>query len=425
MKAGRSTGRESGENQPRVPRGLPPHVIVFGILCLLYFVPLWLVSNSSFEQGGILAVGIDAHRVMTQIVCIYVLGFVFLFLGSWSVPKLCWLLGAKSSKRLEIAPLRLYRSDGYLLAVLAGSFVLSKLLLIPLGVYSAYFFDSGAGGSPVWTASMFLSDVMALASFLALFSGHRHNLLLFLSITALNGINLLHGTRNFFVIAVLAFATYAYVRSKASITKMAIYSVAGSAGALLLAYAVFISRSHVSDAGFSPLDIVSPLTFESVFSQMSLVTLLNRPLLIPGVPQPFHLLTDVVFFTLPRFLVADKESGLWIAQYGFLSPLGAFNGFAAGLLYFGYFFPLFYYLVGVVLGLLHRWATNGYAAILYLYVTCDLLYRICRDGYYIPGKMFLNTAGILAVVAVVRTFCHHGEGLNRVPSTWISAEASM
>jgi hypothetical protein len=48
---------------------------------------------------------------------------------------------------------------------------------------------------------------------------------------------------------------------------------------------------------------------------------------------------------MPRFLVPDKDSMLYINNYAYLSPLGGFNGYAQGLIYFGLFFAdfLFYY----------------------------------------------------------------------------------
>jgi hypothetical protein len=403
MKRGLDGGKTQSPLTNGVRRPIQPHVLIFGFLCLLYLLPLWLVSLGSYDKGGVLGVGRDAHGVMTEIVVIYALGFASFWLGSWSVPRICWLLGARAVKRLGVANVHIQKSDLVLLIMLAVGFSLAKMLLIREGVYANYAFDTGNMDTPVWTASMFLSESLVLASLLALFSGRRHGILLFALLSVLNGVNLLHGTRNFFVIAILATAIYAYLRTRASLLKMGLYGAVLFFGAVSLAYAVFVSRSHVVGAEFSLLDILSPITYESVFSQMSLISLLNHPLSFDAMGSPLHLPKDVFLFSIPRALVGNKGELVWINQFGYLSPLGAFSGFATGLLYFGYLFPLFYYLLGVVAGMLYRLADNSYGAVLYLYFTCDFLYRIIRDGYVIPSKMLINSIEELLFLALFRS----------------------
>lgn len=385
-----------------VHRLIQPHILLFFFICLLYFMPLWLVSISTYAKGGVITVGEDANRVIGKISIIYMLGFFSFCLGSWSVPKLCWLLGARSTKRIDVAKCSLYISDFILLSALIAAFILSKLLLIPAGVYANYAFDAGTMDSPVWTASMLLSDAMILASIIVLFSKKRHNILLFFLIAGVNGINLLHGTRNFFVITIFVAFIYIYIRTHISIIRLSVYGALAFLSAASLGYVVYLNRSHITGAGFALLDIFSPIVFESVFSQMSLVSLLNHPILIPMIGNPIHLIKDIVVFTTPRILFESKSESVWLNQFGYLSPLGAFNGFAAGLLYFGYLFPLFYYLIGLTAGFLYRWSTNQYGAILYFYFTSDFLYRIARDGYTIPFKMVFNTMEMILAIILFR-----------------------
>lgn len=356
----------------------------------------------SLPAQGIFSVSADAHRVMPSIALLYLINFCSFCFGSWSIPRICWLFGATEHKPLAVTHVRLLTSDFTLGLLLCGAFLLSKVLLIPGGYYSNYVFETAAGSSPVWTASMFLSDGMVLASLIVLFSNQSRNWLLFLTVSALNGINLLHGTRNFFVVAVLIATAYFYIRSTISLVKMMFLGAVAFVFVVCLAYGVFLLRSHVVDMSFSLFNILTPVTYESVFSQMSLVSLLNHPILFPTIGNPLHFVSDVLFFSTPRFLLEDKDSALWISQFNYLSPLGAFNGFAAGLLYFGRLVPVFYYCLGLICGLLYRSASSTFGAILYIYFTCDVLYRLTRDGYVIPSKMFINAMEMILCMALFR-----------------------
>jgi len=403
------------KDSPRAVRRLiPPHILIFFFLQLLYFIPLWLVSSSSYDKGGVLAVGVDAHVVIGEIAMVYLVGFTAFLLGSLSAPRLCWLLGARWTSNTSVVQVRLCRFDFALLALLLAAFLISKLLLVREGVYSNYAFDTGNMDSSIWTASMFLSEALVLASIIMLFSDSPNNIRSFLLLSSVNGINLLHGTRNFFVVAVLAMALYIYVRTNTPLMKVALCGAAAFLGSASLAYAVFVSRSHVIDAGFSLLDILSPITFESLFSQMSLVTLLNHPVLISPFGSPLRLIQDITLFSVPRIFLANKGTALWIGQFGYLSPMGAFNGFAAGILYFGYLFPLFYYFAGLIAGILYRESKTQYGAIVYLYFTCDFLYRIVRDGYIIPLKMLINIVEILLLLALARSLFKSFAGASSV-----------
>ncbi len=392
-------------------RSVSPHVAVFSALSLLYFLPLWSISLGSYDKGGVLPIGLDAHLVMGKIFLVYLAGLVSFVAGSWATPRICWLLGARIEKSVPLAWIKTSPVDGISFTILALAFLASKILLIPAGVYASYAFDSGGMESSVWTASMFLSDALILASIIVLFSRRKKRILLFILVSALNGVNLLHGTRNFFVITLLTTAVYGFTRSKISLRRLAFYGLVTFSLAMLLGYAVFVLRSHVEGAGFALLDVLSPIIYESVFSQISLVSLLSHPILFDSNGGVLHLIQDVIFFVTPRALLPDKGSALWISQFGYLSPLGAFNGFASGLLYFGYLFPCFYFCVGMVAGLLHRWASNQYGAILYIYFTCDFLFRIVRDGYVIPIKILINTVQMVFLLVIARlaarTFADH------------------
>jgi hypothetical protein len=275
------------------------------------------------------------------------------------------------------------------------------VLLVPAGVYSRYAFDNSMMETPVWTSSMFLSETLAFASLIALFSKLRHNVLVFAFLSMVNGINLLHGTRNFFVTAMTGAMLYAYVRKGVSLIKMAIYGLTGFLAAVFLAYIVYLYRAHEAFTDFSLISVLSPITYESVFSQMSLVTLLGQPWRIAGFGHPHRLIQDIVVFTLPRIIIGHKETLLWSSQFSDLSPLGAANGFSTGLLYFGYCLPVGYFLLGLMAGMIQRLANKSYGAAFYVYFCCDCLYRLQRDGYVIPAKMLINNLEILCILAIL------------------------
>jgi hypothetical protein len=308
------------------------------------------------------------------------------------------LHGGTGGRALELARIRVYQIDKIVLAALICAFLASKVLLIPSGVYSKYAFDTNMMDSPVWTSSMFLSEILVFASLIALFSGLRHNVKVFSALSLLSGINLLHGTRNFFVTAMTGAMLYGYMRKRVSLTRMAAWGAGGFSVAVLLAYVVYLYRQHEAFTDFSLISILSPITYESVFSQISLVNVLAHPSMIDAFGHTLRFLGDVVIFSSPRFLLGDKESLLWVQQFAPLSPLGGFNGFAMGLLYFGYLLPVAYFLLGLTAGVLQRMSNTSFGAAIYVYFCCDFLYRVQRDGYVIPAKMLIDNVAVLCIL---------------------------
>jgi hypothetical protein len=255
-----------------------------------------------------------------------------------------------------------------------------------------------------WTFSTVCSESLLFISILVLFSKYRRNVLLFSLLTIINGINLLHGTRFFFIIGMIAAVLYAYIRGLMPLRKALILGPLAFSAVLGLAYLVFLGRASVTPNGdLTAAKLLSPLVFESVFSQISLIGTLNQPNLWGGIGSSFHLLTDAFLNTMPRLLAPDKEKMTYIAQFAYLSPLGAFNGYADGLLYLGKLFPLFYFALGLAADWLYVKARrNGWWFVFYAYFTADSLFRVMRDGYLIPIKMLINCAQIVCALLVLR-----------------------
>jgi hypothetical protein len=274
---------------------------------------------------------------------------------------------------------------------------MSKYFLIPLGVYSDYAFDTENMTSSIWSFSMFCSESLLLFSIIVLFSSARRNVTWFLMLSAVNGINLLHGTRIFFMIAGIAFCFYLYASGKLTFKLVII----GLVCSLVVGYAVFLSRSHIEsdEQTYSLARLISPVMFESIFSQLSLIETVRHPELWNVWGATHHFFLDALYLTVPRFLSPDKDKLLYINRFADLSPLGAFSGYAQGLIYFGIFFPCFYFLQGAIAGWLYRHAKGSqFWSMIYIYFVCDFLFRIMRDGYIIPVKMLVDSFVILACV---------------------------
>jgi hypothetical protein len=373
-----------------------PHSLLFVFFNLLYFLPLFVVLFFSYSEGGTGdAADLDA-KALLRITYIFCSGTLAFLLGS----RLMWNGNSSDDRRKGLAALQLFvpgRPFGALCVIAVVIFVLSKALLAPLGVYTEYAFDTENMIGGIWSFSMFCSESLLFLSIVVLFSTLRRKVTWFLVLTAINALNLLHGTRIFTMIACIVFCFYQYLRGKLTLR----FGAAAFVTALGLGYFVFLSRSGVAldDQTFSISHLASPVMFEGVFSQISLIGTIRHPEAWSVWGSIGSFLHDVTCFVIPRFLLPEKDKLLIIDQFVDLSPLGAFSGYAQGLIYFGWFFPLFYLFLGCLGGwLLRQAARSQFWSMIYMYFVCDFLFRIMRDGYIIPIKMILDSAIILLFV---------------------------
>lgn len=249
----------------------------------------------------------------------------------------------------------------------------------------------------VWSFSMFCSECILLLSILALFSRARHNVRWFLAFSLLNAVNLLHGTRIFFMIAGLAFCFYGFVRRKLNWRLL----LAAGVGVVAVGYVVFLTRSNeqVDTDSFSFARVISPIMFESIFSQLGLFEVVRNPHIWDAFGSPANLLLDAVYFLVPRFMLPGKDQMLFLDRFNGLNPLGAFSGYAQGLIYLGFLFPLFYFVLGRIASWLFRQSkSSSLWTVAYVYFICDFLFRVMRDGYIIPIKMMIDGLIILATI---------------------------
>jgi hypothetical protein len=378
---------------------LAPHSFLFLFFNLLYFLPVCALLLFNYSEGGTSKAADLDSAVLWRIAAVYSFGLLAFLLGSRVMQKRNVFSGAGGT---ELGSLRLFiptRRFGIICFVAAAVLVFSKVLLIPLGVYSEYAFETDSMTGGIWSFSTFCSEALLFISIVVLFSTTKRNVIWFFVLTAINGINLLHGTRIFTMIACVAFCFFQYLRGKFTLR----IGVALFLAALGLGYVIFLFRSNIEldNQTFSIARLVSPLMFEGVFSQLSLIGTIRHPEAWSVGGSAGAFVHDVVCFVIPRFLLPEKDSLLIVDKFNDLSPLGAFSGYAHGLIYFGLFFPFFYLALGCFGSwLCGRASVSRFYSMIYIYFSCDFLFRIMRDGYLIPIKMIINTLMILALMQV-------------------------
>ena len=387
----------------RVP--IAPHILFFCLYNAIYYVPLLLAFTLGYSEGGVAAVLDFTPTTIFKITEIYLIGTLAFVCGAKLRSLLQLLVGKKrplTGKRPLRIPITL--ADKIAIVVLCIIFFASKIAIIPLGVYQAYAFDTDQMTGGVWSFSMACSEVLLFISILVLFSRYKRRIIAFFALQLISSINLLHGTRMFFVIAMIATAIYAYTRGHIPIKRALIVGPIAFFAMLGITYGVFLWRESILPVGgVSVTKLLSPLIYESVFSQLSLISAVNHPSVWNDTASVFHLGVDAFLNSVPRFLTPDKDSLTYISRFNYLSPMGGFNGYAEGLIYFGGFFPIFYFILGAIADWLYLKAKrSGWWLIIYAYFTADFLFRIMRDGYLIPVKMIINCIQIVLILLIWR-----------------------
>ena len=374
----------------------------------IYLIPLLLMYLFEYsDEGAAGALDILDKQSLGSICAIYAEGLAGFTLGSLIVgmalrPK------SRPTSSLSYPPMHIGTAERIVVVLVAGLLIGAKAALIPLGVYHVYAADSGEMAGGIWSFAMVCAECLLFVSILMLYSDSRWNVRGFLFLTALNGVNLLHGTRIIFIVNLLAFILYAYIRGVLTIKRILIYGPLAFAGVLAVAFLVFIARSGSTlTDGLSLARALSPIIYESLFSQLSLGTVVASPDIMNSTGALPGFLTDVIIFTAPRFMVPDKDALTYIHSFAYMSPLGAFNGYAAGLIYFGVFWPLFYFTLGGFAAWLYaRAKSSPYWWVFYAYFTADVLFRFMRDGYLIPikimGDMLLLLMALIVFKALIR-----------------------
>lgn len=384
-----------------------PHFSLFAIVNLGYCGPVLLAYLLGFSEGGVDAV-LDLETAdIVRFMAVYVASVVAFFMGAWVVSRVSFRVATLRLNRLPYAQFRRGAPLGLraMVVLLSIALLISKILLIPSGVYSQYIFDGELGAGPVWTTSMFLSETLIIFLIGLVVAERSIGSLYFIGGFLCLSTNLLHGTRIFDAVTVIGIVVYFWIEVGFS-RRILIYTLAGVLAMVGVLYLAFANRTtyHYSADANALTVFISPVAYEAVFSQMSLLGFLKAgQITLYGHPLDF--LLDTISWLTPRFINPDKDSGGLLHKYADLAPLGAFSGPAAGLVYFGYSMFIYYFLVGALGSWLQRRAkTNPINFIIYVYFCADILFRMMRDGLIFPIKYMAN--GVLVLIISVYLFEH-------------------
>ena len=382
-------------------RSVPPHVVLFLIYNALYFVPLivsFMLGPRLVDVGDLLSI---PPKTIGEIFVIYIIGICAFLVGSDWRRLLGRAIGKRSYTLTNLRKVRFDTASKLLVILFCVIFCISKILIIPLGVYSSYGVGAEFMSGSMWSFSIICSELLVVLSIVALFSADKYNVRWFIFLLALNGINLLHGTRFFFIIGCFVGIVYAYTRRLIRFRSIIAIGLPAFFAVLILSYSVFLHRSHASSDSQQAMaaSVFSPLIFESVFSQISLINTLTMPGILSFTGHAFDFLSSLITINIPRFLIPDKDTLFHPSvDLTSLSPLGAFNGYAYGLIAFGVCFPLYYLLCGMVADWLYKMSRlSSLWTIIYIYFTAGFMFRTMRDGYVIPIKLLGNVLEFIAV----------------------------
>ena len=366
------------------------HLEIGALLFISYCLPLIIAKIFAADVKGVNQVLESVNSI--QVIALYVISFT-----AFHIPSLLLTRGLSwESTDPKISSSTLIVVN----ALLAAVFIFSKIYVYKYIATEGYGFDTGAISDPVWTFSMFLSEVVFLISIMWLALGKFKY---FWSNIILLQLNLLHGTRIYLMItAIIVFSILIRKLTGPKIIAVSILSLILFVG---VSYLIFLIRHDAFESEFS-LDIqwiLSPVLIESIFSQWSLINVLSNNFYFSKT-EITSFIFDPAIFSLPRALFSNKES-MMLAMDPDLSPLGALNGIAASIIYFGFFFPIYWIIWGIFSAILLRAARISYwARVVYLIFSFNLLLRLMRDGYVMPVKILLNDAIILAILYTLFKF---------------------
>jgi hypothetical protein len=363
------------------------HLEISALLFLSYCIPLILGKFFEVDVKGVNEV--LESVVSAEIIFLYLTSFV-----SFYLPSLLLNRGQTWKTIVVDIPTGILVIMNLFILVL---FIFSKFYVYKYVAVEGYAFDTGAMNDPTWTFSMFLSEVIVLMSVMWLALGV--NKYFWLNILILQ-LNLLHGTRIYMMIAIIFL--FGIVIRKLPKIKIITFSFLAFVFLVASSYIMFLIRHDVldSDLNFDLQWMFSPVLIESIFSQWSLINILSNDLYFSKT-EIGSFLIDPLIFSLPRILFPDKENWLLYLDPK-LSPLGAFNGIAASIIYFGYFYPIYWIIWGSVSALLCRAAISNYwARVIYLIFCFNILLRLMRDGYLLPVKILLDDIAIIVLFLVL------------------------
>ena len=377
-----------------------PHVWLFMAVNLGYSIPVLIAYLLSFNEGGVENVLDLSTWEIIRFTLVYAFSSVAFLCGAIFARKLPFIARDRKLNDASYAQFHKGVPTGLRVGVgfLSLMLVVFKILIIPTGVYSEYIFDADLGAGPFWTISMFLSESLVIFLLAIMIAEGTIVSAYFIGGSLCLSINLLHGTRIFDVVLVFGVIFYIWIQFGFRLRGF-VLTVLGLIATFAVLYLTFVSRANYKYSEDSNImtKIISPVTYEAVFSQMSLIGFLQLDQ-ISLFGYPIDFLTDTISWILPRFINPNKDDGGLLSQYAYLAPVGAFSGHAAGLIYFGYSLAAYYFWVGAFGSWLQRRAKKSpIYFVVFVYFCSDILFRMMRDGLIYPIKYFSNSVLLLLI----------------------------
>jgi oligosaccharide repeat unit polymerase len=384
---------------------LLPHSFFFILYNLIYLLPLLSFQSIEYSEGGIDKLNFPS-AILTQAAIIYSIGIISFVVGAefprfFSMPQVPQNILKDNTER-NLSP-----QFKILVVISVLIYLATKVALRSIGVYENYSFDAGTQVGGIWSFSAFMSEILVFLTGVILVSNDKSKKIMVLFMYLIVAINILHGTRMFTLALTLMLLVYFLLKKGLKLSQFILYSIPLSIVGLVSFYLVFLYRSRVNlntADYFTISKIFGPIVYESVFTQMSLVYLLIDDNW-PREGALFSFFMDLFTFTLPRFFSPDKDTASIISSgYRELSPYGGFSGYASGLIYFGVFFFVFYFSLGLFSTFMYKQSKSSkiYLA-LYIYLVGDILYRITRDGYMVTFKALITAPVIILFLLLART----------------------
>jgi oligosaccharide repeat unit polymerase len=382
---------------------LLPHSLFFILYNLVYLLPLLSYQSMEYSEGDIDKLNFP-WAILIQVAIVYIIGTTSFLIGA-EFPRLFSM--KKVSRNILTDNIESILSPQFkiLLALSVLIYLATKVALNSVGVYEIYSFDAGTQVGGIWSFSGSMSEILVFLTGVILVSNDKDKKKMVLFMYLIVAINLLHGTRIFTLVLTLMIALHFFLKKRLKLSEFIFYSIPLSTFGLISAYLVFLYRSRVdlnTTDYFTVSKVFAPLVYESLFTQMSLVNLLkddNWPR--EGVISSFFI--DLFTFTLPRFFSPGKDADLITSAYRGLSPAGGFSGYACGLIYFGFFFFIFYFSLGLFSTFMYKQSEKSRIySVLYIYLVGVILFRIIRDGYMIPLKALITAPVIILLLLFLR-----------------------
>ncbi|QJE00893.1 hypothetical protein HH212_13395 [Massilia forsythiae] len=364
-----------------------PQIWIVIAIYLGYAGPVLLKYFYDVTGGGVEIFSLKDTSAFITYSTIWLMAIIPFFFGFGLAPKkIEYQLPRDINKTLTIT-----------IGLLAPIYVLVKALLARDGVYQNYAFDSDLMVGGVWSFSMFLSETFVLLFAFSLLAKNRKlAVICFLLIS----INVLHGTRIFNFVSILIFAAW-YITNQKFTKTVLLKMLLSFAGLMVCAMIVFLYRSDVDFLSVSFEEqlfyLFSPVVYESVFSQTSLLDLANSAF-GDSTCDAIDFFWDFSSFVIPRILNEGKDA-ICLARYSYMQPLGAFNGIFASYIYFGWWYFLYFFGYGLFLrGLRAAKSGKYFFNVIYFYCLANISIRIVRDGPILAGKYLANALVIVLLI---------------------------